>query len=212
MDKNEPVWHREVIDAQVERTLRDLQTLGVLGPCYLAGGTGLALHCGHRRSHDLDFFSLDPIDPEALIRKMKTLPAFALASQAPDTVHATVQDTKVSFLAYPYLVLFPCTTFLGVGVADPRDIACMKLSAIASRGSKRDFVDLYVVAKQYGLAQVLAWFRQKYAAVNQSLVHVLKSLTYFEDADREPMPDLLVPLSFADVKRFFTAEVPRLSP
>jgi len=212
MESSEHVWHREAIDPQVERGLHDLQTLGVLDRCYLAGGTGLALHLGHRRSHDLDFFSRDPVEPEMLIRRMKTLAGFALASQAPDTLHVTIQGIKVSFFAYPYPVLFPFAGFLGVKVADPRDIACMKLSAIANRGTKRDFVDLYLVAKQCGLAHLLEWFKQKYADVNHSLTHVLKSLSWFEDADKEPMPDMLAPLSWEDVKRFFRGEASRLSP
>ena len=210
MESNEHIWHREVIDPQVERSLHDLQTLGVLDRCYLAGGTGLALHLGHRRSHDLDFFSRDPVEPETLTRRMKTLAGFALASQAPDTLHVTIQSIKVSFLAYPYPVLFPLATFLGVSVAHPRDIACMKLSAIASRGTKRDFVDLYLMANQCSLAHLLEWFKQKYADVNHSLTHVLKSLTWFEDADKEPMPDMLTPLSWEDVKRFFRVEASRL--
>jgi hypothetical protein len=143
---------------------------------------------------------------------MKTLDGFALASQAPDTLHVTVQTIKLSFLAYPYPVLFPFLTFLGLNVADPRDIACMKLSAIASRGTKRDFIDLHATSKQYGLAQVLDWFRQKYADVNPSPMHVLKSLTWFEDADKEPMPDMLAPLFWEDVKGFFRSEASRVSP
>ena len=50
---------------------------------------------------------------------------------------------KVSFLAYQYPLLYPLQEFLGMKVADPRDIACMRISAVASRGTKRDFVDLY---------------------------------------------------------------------
>jgi hypothetical protein len=212
METNEFVWHREVITPQVERTLHDLRSLGALERCYLARGTGLALHLGHRRSQDLDFFSRDAMDPEALIRRMKPLAGFALAAQAPDTLHVAVQGTKASFLSYPYPVLFPPAAFQGVNVADPRDIACMKLSATASRGTKRDFIDLYVTSKQYGLAQVLEWFRQKYADVNPSLTHLLKSLTWFEDAEKDPMPDLLAPLSWEEVKQFFRSEVLRLSP
>jgi len=196
----------------VEQTVRDLHALGIFNQCYLAGGTGLALHLGHRRSHDLDFFSRNPVESEALIRSMKTLTGFALASQAPETLHATVQGTKVSFLAYPYSVLFPFTLFLGVNVADPRDIACMKVSAIANRGTKRDFVDLYFVAQRYGLPSVLGWFKDKYFDVNPSLTHVLKSLTWFEDADDEPMPDMLAPLSWENVKQFFRSEASRLLP
>jgi hypothetical protein len=212
MESTENVWHREVINPHVERMLHDLRLLGTFDRSYLAGGTALALHLGHRRSQDLDFFTRDPLEPEALIRRMKTLAGFALASQAPDTLHVTVQTIKVSFLAYPYPVLFPFLTFLGLNVADPRDIACMKLSAIASRGTKRDFVDLHATSKQYSLAQLLEWFKQKYADVNHSLTHLLKSLTWFEDADKEPMPDMLAPLYWEDVKEFFRSEASRLSP
>jgi len=50
----------------------------------------------------------------------------------------------------------------------------------------------------------MLWFKQKHAEVNHSLTHALKSLTWFEDADKEPMPGLLAPLSWEDVKRFFS--------
>ena len=96
---------------------------------------------------------------------MKSLAGFALAAEAQDTLHVTLQGVKVSFLAYPYPVLFPFVAFQSVNVADPRDIACMKLSAVASRGTKRDFIDLYMTSKQCGVAQVLEWFRRKYANV-----------------------------------------------
>jgi hypothetical protein len=109
-------------------------------------------------------------------------------------------------------LLFPFEIFLGVNVADPRDIACMKLSAIVSRGTKRDFIDFYVVAKQYGLPQLLEWFKKKYAQTNYSLVLLLKSLTYFEDAEKDPMPDMLEQGSWEEVKQFFSGEVSRLSP
>lgn len=212
MESNPAVWHREAMSSQAERALGELRTLAVLDRWYLAGGTGLALHLGHRRSHDFDFFSREAVDPEAVMRKLKTLGGFSVAEQAPGTLHATVEGIKVSFLAYPYPLLFPFATFLDVNVADPREIACMKLSAIASRGTKRDFIDLYVVARQSGLAHLLEWFKQKYADVNPSLTHVLKSLAWFEDAEKDPMPDMLAPLAWEEVKRFFRNEVTRLLP
>jgi len=212
MVNKEHVWRREVISREAERALRDLRESEVLERCYLAGGTGLALHLGHRRSQDLDFMSRKAIEPEALIRKMQTLAGFALVGKAEETLHATVREIKVSFLTYPYPILFPLQTFVDISVADPRDIACMKLSAIAGRGTKRDFVDFYVVSKQYGLSPALEWFKQKYDQANYSMVYLLKSLSYFEDAEKDPMPDMLEPLSWEEVKQFFSGEVPRLSP
>ncbi|HUY15398.1 MAG TPA: nucleotidyl transferase AbiEii/AbiGii toxin family protein [Terriglobia bacterium] len=210
MKEQEHLWHRETVGAQVEEALLDLQGIQVLSRFYLAGGTGLALHLGHRRSVDLDFFSGQAFDEAALLQKIQNLAEFSLAAKQPGTIHAQIRRVKVSFLTYTYPVLFPFETFLGVNVADPRDIACMKVSAIASRGAKRDFVDLYTVSQQHGLGQILGWFANKFARANYSKVHVLKSLTYFEEAEQDPMPDMLATLNWQEVKRFFLAEAPRL--
>ena len=210
MEEKESVWHRETVDAKVERTLNDLQRIPIVSGFYLAGGTGLALQLGHRRSVDLDFFLGENFNEDNLLQNVQHLEGFSLVSKAPGTIYANIQGTKVSFLAYAYPVLFPFRSFLGALVADPRDIGCMKISAIASRGTKRDFVDLYVLTRRYGLDELLGWFKRKYAQTNYSMVHVLKSLTYFEEAEQDPMPDMLVSLSFEEVKQFFTSEAPRL--
>ena len=96
-------------------------------------------------------------------------------------------------------------------IADPRDIACMKVSAIAGRGTRRDFVDLYWIARSHSLLQVFDWFSRKFASSHYSHVHLLKALVYFEDADREPMPDMLLPIDWTTVKTFFRSEVARLT-
>lgn len=210
MDQKEPVWHRETVDARVERALGDLRQLAVLTRAYLAGGTGLALHLGHRRSVDLDFFVSEEFDEDFVLQKAQRLDGFSLVSKSHGTIHAQLRGVKVSILAYDYPVLFPCRSFRGVNVADPRDIGCMKISAIASRGTRRDFVDLYTVSQQFGLEPLLGWFKKKFARTNYSTVHVLKSLAYFEEAEQDPMPDMLVPLSWDEVKQFFTREAPRL--
>jgi len=210
MNEKEHVWHRETVDERVERTLGELHGVPVAARFYLAGGTGLALHLGHRRSADLDFFLGEDFDVETVLQKVQQLEGFSLVSKSPGTIYATVRQTKVSFIAYAYPVLFPFTQFLGANVADPRDIGCMKISAIAGRGTKRDFVDLHVLSQRYGLDQLLAWFKEKFARTNYSMVHVLKSLAYFEEAEQDPMPDMLMPLSWDEVKRFFTREAARL--
>jgi len=204
------LWHPEVIQQDVERTLGDLRDRSLAEDFYLAGGTGLALQSGHRRSVDLDFFSDKLFDEELLVHKLGGADGFSVASKAASTLHTGIGGVKVSFLGYPYPVLFPFLFFLGVRLADARDIACMKVSAIASRGTRRDFIDLYVVSQAYGLASLLALFKEKYSQANYSAIHVLKSLTFFDEAERDPMPDMLVDLSWNKVKDFFTAEAPAL--
>lgn len=133
-------WHGEVITASTEATLRQLSDGRLLDRFYLAGGTGLALRVGHRRSLDLDFFAPELFDEEIFLQRVQSLAGFSLLARAPHSLHTTVQETKVSFLGCDYPLLFPQARFLDVSLADQRDIACMKMTAIASRGMKRDFV------------------------------------------------------------------------
>ena len=205
------LWHPETISAAIEEDLADLDAAGVLAGFYLAGGTGLALHLGHRRSVDLDLFRQEAFSPERFVSKLQAIGSVRIRQIEPGTVHFDVRETKASLLHYAYPLLFPLHRFRTVDVADPREIACMKVSAIASRGTRRDFIDLYVAAQAHGLGQILDWFQRKFAATPYSRVHVLKSLVYFEDAEREPMPDLLVPLDWDAVKAFLTSEIPRVS-
>jgi len=99
MGKQEPFWHEEAIDAKVAQTLRALQQSSALMPFYLAGGTGLALHLGHRRSLDLDFFTSEPFQGDALVQKAQKGAEFSLVSKEPGTVHAHIGGTKVSFIS-----------------------------------------------------------------------------------------------------------------
>jgi hypothetical protein len=97
-----------------------------------------------------------------------------------------------------------------VDVADSRDIGYMKISAIASRGTNRDCIDLYFLTQEYSLKQLLEWFTRKFSRTNYSMPHILKSLSYFEEAEQDPMPNMLMCLSWEELKRFFAREAPRL--
>jgi nucleotidyltransferase AbiEii toxin of type IV toxin-antitoxin system len=207
-DANDKTWHRETITRATEETLLLLRDASILSRCYLAGGTALALHFGHRTSEDLDFFTEELFNEQVLLQRLQQLPAVSAVTTGPHTLHAEIKRTKVSFLGYTYPLLAPLSHFLDTAVADPKDIACMKISAIASRGAKRDFVDLYVVANRFGLPALLELFRQKFAAAHYNIVHVLKSLVYFADAEKDPMPHMLIPLVWDEVTQFFTREVP----
>lgn len=204
------MWHPGVITSAVLEALGELRNLSAITGFYLGGGTGLALHLGHRRSADLDLFHQEPFDEERLIDRLAASQGFSVVAKSPHTLHCTLGSVKISFLSCAYPLLFPLQDFLGLSVADPRDIACMKLSAIAARGARRDFIDLYAVAKDLGLAPLLELFHRKYAQVRYNKVHLLKALLYFADAEREPMPDMIAPYSWEEVKEFFTREVPRL--
>lgn len=210
MPEHQSEWHLEVLPADWTRAADDLASRSALDDFYLAGGTGLALQLGHRRSIDLDLFRETEFGSSELRDRLRGLAGLRKLETALGTVHLQLHGVKVSFLHYPYPLLFPLRQFERIAVADPRDIACMKLDAIANRGSRRDFVDLHLAAQTYGLSGIFGWFAQRYASVSYSRTHLFKALTYFEDAEREPMPDMLVPLDWAAVKQYFLSQVPRL--
>jgi len=203
-------WHSETIAPAAARVLDALRETGVLEGAYLAGGTGLALHLGHRRSVDLDLFFTQPFDEDAILQRLQGMTDLTIVARATQTLHLTVEGVKVSFLGYAYPLLFPPSPFRSAPIADPRDIACMKITAIASRGTRRDFVDLYAACKLVSLPELLMLFDRKYAGTPYNRLHVLKSLTWFGDAEKDPMPHMLVPIEWSDVRRFFEREAPRL--
>jgi predicted nucleotidyltransferase component of viral defense system len=203
-------FHPEAISKVALGLLKALATTEFLSRFYLAGGTALALHCGHRRSVDFDFFAMDAFQEDLLLATLREGFKPSVLGRAPQTLHLQLSEVKVSFIGYPYPLLFPTGRFSGVEVADIRDIACMKVSAVASRGTRRDFVDLYVAAQTCPLGEILALFVRKYAGIEYHRLHLLKSLTYFDDAEKDPPLDLTTEISWSEVRAFFIREVEAL--
>lgn len=56
-------------------------------PFYLAGGTSLALHIGHRQSVDFDFFTSRNFDTREIIGKLRNLGEFELFHEAGNTLN-----------------------------------------------------------------------------------------------------------------------------
>lgn len=205
--------HLEILTAAQLTVLDGLKPIPAVGDFYLAGGTALALRHGHRRSIDFDFFRPTPFDVQelavALARAFDDIERLPTGEQ---TLYVRLCSVTTSFFNYPYRLLEEVApTPWGFGLASDSDVAAMKIEAIAGRGSRRDFVDLYLLCRG-GLTLDAAFdlFEQKYGTRRTDRYHRLRALAYFDDAEREPMPDLLVPFDWDETKRFFTAEAARL--
>jgi len=171
-------------------------------PFYLAGGTALALELGHRISVDLDFFSQNYFSVASLVEQLSTHGHLTIEDKSNDTLNGSLDEVKISFFIYPYPLLFPTKEYNGVFLADERDIGAMKIQAISDRGSKKDFVDLFVLLKKYSLQELLDFFNKKYKKYNYNMLHILKSLSYFYDADVNIEPKYIIPINWEEVKKF----------
>ncbi len=204
--------HPKVLNAEAWAVVRRLASAGDLEGWTLAGGTGLALQLGHRRSVDLDFFRAETFDTRVLIKRLSERGTIAVQSRASGTLHVLLDRIRLSFLEAQAPLLFSGTRYRGLLVADPRDIAVMKILAIGGRGSRKDFVDLYFFLRSGGAIDTLfALLRRRFARIDYNEYHLLKSLVYFDDAETEPMPRMLRRASWSEVKKTIIAEVKRLS-
>ena len=177
---------------------------------YLAGGTALCLHLGHRRSIDIDLFRVESFDPEELLEDLKRAGVNPKTpATKPDTLWIEVEGVKTSLMRFPYPLVNGTENCSGIEVASLDDIAAMKIEAISSRGARKDFYDLYFICQTtpLDLRAALGAFGRRFASAQPEILHRLKALTYFEDAEQEPEPELLKPASWREVRSFFEAEV-----
>lgn len=178
---------------------------------YLGGGTALALQVGHRRSVDLDFFTPEKNFSEtSMERQLLVTDSWKTTLREAGTIYGEFMNAKVSFIAYPFFIPSPERIICGaIRLLVPADIAVMKIIAVSQRGRKRDFIDLFWYCRnREKLVDVVRRVPRHYPKQKHNLTHFLKSLTYFADAELEPMPELFFKTDWRAVKKFFQVETP----
>jgi hypothetical protein len=175
---------------------------------YLAGGTGLALQLGHRKSFDFDFFTPLDFSPEelsALLKKHNLSAEGEMRSLG--TLYCTLEGIRTSFIFYDVHLGFPVLYFNSVDVADWRDIVVEKLRLVADRGQKKDFFDLYFGLRILDVETLVGSAIKKFGK-DVNYFHLLKGLTYFEDAEKSPDPMLMEKsVDWPEVKRYFLTHI-----
>ena len=192
-----------------KEALKKVVSLGICEDFYLAGGTALLIRYGHRYSEDFDFFSFPEkkFDSFSLSRQIDKLEGVKWLYQGKDTLIFLLDGIKFSFFEYPYPLLESPekNKELGIFIANDRDIACMKAVAVAQRGSKKDFFDLWFLMKRYGwnLKDLKEMIERKYKNLDFSII--VKSLVYFDDARKEIYED--IEPYWKEVEEFFKKQV-----
>jgi len=204
--------HAEVLNKKTDAVFQKLRRAPFLKKFYLAGGTALALHYGHRESIDLDFFCAKSFRTESVIAVLSKLGTFQLVNEEENTVDGILDGVKVSFFSYPYALLHKTSAFHGVATASIADIACMKINAIAGRNARKDFFDLYFILEREGwtLADVLHLCNKKFKAARRDPYHIVKALVYFEEADAQPEVLTHPVVTWSAVKKFFVKNVEKI--
>jgi hypothetical protein len=191
------------VDESTLELLKQLQQHDLFRELRLVGGTSLALQIGHRTSIDIDLFGsidVDEIDINAALASIGSVTQL----KSSKNIHIyLVNNVKVDIVNYPYPWLQPAIVEDGLLLADTVDIAAMKLAAITGRGSKKDFIDLYFLLQQMDISEILDHYVAKYK--DGSVFMTLKSIIYFDDADKDEMPNMFSDLSWDQVKSAISA-------
>lgn len=193
--------HIQALPQKTAELLQLLQDQNFLSPFYLTGGTALSLEIGHRESEDLDFFSKKTFDPLDLQQKLSEFCPLENVQVEEGTLNLFLNGVKLQFLHYPYQLLKPPILWNGINISSDFDIACTKLVTISSRGSKKDFIDLFFLLKTYTLPELFEALPEKYTGTDYNQTHILKSLLYFEDAEEQPMPRMHKEVSWEEIKK-----------
>ena len=205
--------HLEILDEPRIRLLKALIALPGTEAFYLAGGTALSLQLGLRKSFDFNFFTEAPFNAAALLARLRALrPGAQVIHVDRDTCDVSIDDVQVSFLRYPYPLIADLVTdeaaMPGLRLCGPEDIAAMKLSAIGSRGSRKDFYDLYQIyhrVPRFDSEKLMRCAHMKFGQ-DFDLTYMIAGLSFFDDAEDEVLPETFAPVDWAAVKRFFRQE------
>ena len=186
--------------------LKTLMHLPILGQMRLVGGTSLALQYGHRRSIDLDFFGNTTEDVDELTEVLHGNVENVVRGNCSKRIKAyMLNGVKVDIVNYDYPWIDALVAEDNIRLASPKDIAAMKVNAVMGRGTKKDFIDVYFLLRHFSLEELIKLYLQKYN--DGSEYRALLSMSYFADADPQPMPYMFEGIDWETVKNRIRKEV-----
>ena len=186
--------------------LKVLMQQPLLKDMRLVGGTSLALQYGHRRSVDLDFFGMTTEDVDELTDMMRECSKDLVKGSCTKRIKTYfLNGVKVDVVNYDYKWIDDVVEGGGLRLASPKDIAAMKVNAVMGRGTKKDFIDVYFLLQHYSFDELIKFYLQKYT--DGSEYRALLSMSYFADADPQPMPYMYQQVDWETIKNEIRLQV-----
>jgi hypothetical protein len=198
--------HYKTVSTELLELLKFCMTRKEFSELRLVGGTDLALQYGHRKSVDIDLFGiidLEKVDTFQLLNEFSK-DVQIISKQKHINIYI-VNGVKIDFVNYNYPWLKEPKVIDNICLAAVEDVAAMKLNAIAGRGSKKDFIDIELILKEFSLNQLVDFYKTKYNQESEFMA--LKSMLYFADADLEVEPEMFSDFKWTNTKQFIKQQV-----
>lgn len=182
--------YTQTVEAGTYELLKSLMTDQTFSQFALAGGTALSLLIGHRKSIDLDLFTTGDFNPSQLEKYLQEKYAFKGDFLSGAALKGEVNGIKLDIIRHDYPDVEPRIQEDGIRLYSLKDIAAMKLSAIADNGTRlKDFIDVAYLSDYLSLKEMLAAFKTKYPQTNP--YRAVKGLNYYDDIRFSERIDLL---------------------
>jgi predicted nucleotidyltransferase component of viral defense system len=179
--------------------LTELMSFPSLQNFGLVGGTNLSLRYGHRLSIDLGLFTNEPFENDKILAEIeRKFINIEVVDDDKNMLYLFIEGVKIDLALVPFPNIAPFDFVENIRLTSCPDVIAMKLNALARRGSKKDFWDLAEILDHYTIDDILGFFKQKYAS--KDVLYILRSMIYFEDAERQIDPDPLKKISWEQVK------------
>jgi hypothetical protein len=166
--------------------------LGAVPPEFvLYGGTAVALHLGHRKSADFDFFGNRPFDPAKLTASIPFMGAATITQREPNTVSGIVDrggPVMLSFFGVPRrLPRLASPHFApdnGLQIAPLLDLAGTNVDVVQLRVEAKDYRDIDAILRdgRIDLSTALASAQALYGPQFNPQI-ALKALSFFDEGN-----------------------------
>lgn len=184
--------HTETVEKRTLDLIKKLMADSQFSAFNLVGGTALALHLGHRKSIDIDLFTIADFNAPLLTDHITATYDPKQLRTITNGIFGFIDGIKIDLIAHQYPLLAEPDIIDDIRIISLQDIAAMKLNAIFDNGTRlKDFVDIYALLETLSLQQMVNACGQKYPDLNTSMVK--NALLYHDDID------LTVPIDYIGI-------------
>jgi hypothetical protein len=174
--------HYDILSQEQKDILPDIQDINK--NFLLVGETAIALHLGHRKSIDFDFFSDQEFDMDSLKNQLRKNLSFdkILIDKANEFTFIS-KGVKITYLYYPFPIKGNLTQAeYNLQLPDITTLLAMKIYALSRRSKWKDYVDIYFGLKHMTLDEIITKAKTIFGTeLNEKIIRT--QLAYFKDID-----------------------------
>ena len=156
----------------------------------------------------MDLFGAVQYTSEEIRQALSEKHTITVIKESPNINIYQIDGVKVDVVNYSYAWIDEPVRSEDFSLAGVKDIAAMKIAAIIGRGTKKDFIDLFFLLRRFSLQEILNLYMQKYP--DGSMFIAMKSISYFDDAESDPMPVMFEEVRWETVKETIRKAVSEL--